>query len=118
MQRLCRAGCERDNKPLHKNTKNSNIVFASPTKALEKIDMVADNPRTIQKKQLHLGTQLEEKQQKDRIVMAMDQSCDLFNEEVDLEARKGSGIEWCDDCWERSPVKNTMESIGPGNKRC
>ena len=101
-----------------KTTKNLFTKIASPTKALEKIDMVTDNLRMIQKKQLHLKTKLEEKRQKDGIVMTMDQSCDLFNEEVDLEARKGSGIEWCDDCWERSPVKNTMESIGPGNKRC
>ena len=88
LRRLCRARFETGNKPMHKFTNTSSYVFASPSKAMVKIDMVKENLRSVQKSNVYLKSCLEKQREKHGISISMDKSVELFDVDADVEAKR------------------------------
>ena len=88
LRRLCKLRYEQDNKILHKKTKISTIINASPSKTLQKIDMVVDNLRSVQKVNCYLKSRLEEQRLKDGINVETSKCEELFDESAEVEAKK------------------------------
>ena len=88
LRRLCRSRYEQNNKSANKNTKTMLLELASPSKLTEKIDMVVDDLRSVRKSNSYLKSRLEEKRVNHGIFLKTEQSCQLFDEEAEVEAMK------------------------------
>lgn len=88
IRRLCRVIYEQDNKVIHNKSNTSTLVDASASKAIQKIEMVVGKLRSVQKINNYLKSRLEEQREKDGIMMATDKSCDLFDDEAEVDIKK------------------------------
>ena len=88
LRRLCCGRFENDNKPLHKFTNTTQIVNASPSKAMIKIDKVADDLHSMQKSNFYLRSRLEKDRENHGVNIKAEHSLLLFDESVDADAKK------------------------------
>ena len=88
LRRLCRLRYEYDNRTLHKNTKTSILMKASPSKTQKKIEMVVDNLRSVQKCNHYLNSRLEDQRKKDGVSIGIDKCSELFDESAEVEAKQ------------------------------
>ena len=83
---ICRKRYRQDAKEIHSCTNNTKIVHSSPTKALKKIETVADSLHSLQKRNHYLELRLEEQRVKHGVSLKASMYGELFDDEAQKEA--------------------------------